>query len=232
MNSPVPFALSALVLLSGSSSACGPKSALIQAPDRLQAYVNEAKQSAAAVTPAEGSLWTGRGRQANLFRDFKAREVNDIVTIRVSESTSANAKADTKNTKATESKAGFDNLFGAEKLIKELPTAISGKASSSFTGEGSTNRTTSLTTTISARVADVLPNGNLLIEGARQIYLNDETQTVYLTGVVRPEDISAANIVSSSSVAQMVVSLHGKGSVSRPLKAGWLYKILNGVLPF
>ena len=109
---------------------------------------------------------------------------------------------------------------------------LSGTSNSSFSGEGSTTRATTLTTTITARVVEVFPNGNLLVEGAREIRLNNETQTVYITGVVRPEDISRSNKVPSAAVAQMEVRLQGRGSVSQPIKPGWLYRILTTVMPF
>ena len=90
---------------------------------------------------------------------------------------------------------------------------------------------TALSTTISARVKDVLPNGYLVLEGVREVQLNDENQTVYITGVVRPEDITASNMVSSSSVAELAVRVEGRGTVSQPLRPGWLYRILS-MLPF
>ena len=81
-------------------------------------------------------------------------------------------------------------------------------------------------------MVDVLPNGYLVVEGMREIRVNNENQSVYLTGVVRPEDINANNTVLSSSVAQMSVRVQGHGAVSQPIKPGWLYKILTGILPF
>jgi flagellar L-ring protein precursor FlgH len=109
---------------------------------------------------------------------------------------------------------------------------VSGKSDSSFEGTGSTSRETTLQTSLTARIIDVLPNGYLVVEGMREIRVNNENQSVYLTGVVRPEDINANNTVLSSSVAQMSVRVQGKGVVSQPIKPGWLFKILNGVLPF
>jgi flagellar L-ring protein precursor FlgH len=109
---------------------------------------------------------------------------------------------------------------------------INGKGSSSFEGEGSTSRMTSLETSLTARVIDVLPNGYLVVEGMRDVRVNNENQSVYLTGVVRPDDISANNVVLSPSIAQMSVRLQGKGIVSQPIKPGWLYRILNGIMPF
>jgi flagellar L-ring protein precursor FlgH len=85
---------------------------------------------------------------------------------------------------------------------------------------------------VSARVVDVLPNGYLVVEGAREVRLNNENQTITITGVVRPVDISQNNEVLSSAIAQMSVKVQGKGLVSQPLNPGWLFKILNGILPF
>jgi flagellar L-ring protein precursor FlgH len=89
-----------------------------------------------------------------------------------------------------------------------------------------------LQTSLTARVIDVLPNGYLVVEGMREIRVNNENQGVYLTGVVRPADISPGNVVLSSAVAQMTVRVQGRGVVSQPIMPGWLYKILNNILPF
>jgi flagellar L-ring protein FlgH len=214
------------------SAGCVPTKARVNDPTELRAYVESANKQKDATTGAEGSLWVDNAYRSNLFRDPKARYVNDMVTIKVSEVTQAVASADAKNGRDTSATAGFDKLFGLEKGIKEIPTMLSGKSSSSFEGKGSTSRATTLETNLTARVIDVLPNGYLVVEGMREIHLNNENQSIYLTGVVRSEDISPGNIVLSSSIAQMTVRVQGKGIVSQPIKPGWLYKILNGILPF
>jgi flagellar L-ring protein precursor FlgH len=194
--------------------------------------VEEAKTEPPPGPGSDGSLWVEQGRQSNLFRDFKARQINDIVTIRVYEKTTARATADAESGKEMEIEAGFSKLLGLEKGIKELPELVAGKGSSAYKGQGSTSRDTALSTTISARVRDVLPNGYLVLEGVREVRLNDENQTVYITGVVRPEDITASNMVSSSSIAELSVRVEGRGTVSQPLQPGWLYRILSSLLPF
>jgi flagellar L-ring protein precursor FlgH len=221
-----------IALLVLSSTACGPKNIEVTATDSLGRFVEDAKNTPAPEPENEGSLWVGHGRQSNLFRDFKARQINDIVTIRVYEKTTARATADAESGREMEMEAGFSKLFGLEKGIKELPELVAGKGSSTFQGQGSTSRDTALSTTISARVKDVLPNGYLVLEGVREVRLNDENQTVYITGVVRPEDITASNMVSSSSIAELAVRVEGRGVVSQPLRPGLLYRILNSVLPF
>jgi flagellar L-ring protein precursor FlgH len=119
-----------------------------------------------------------------------------------------------------------------EKQISELPNLVDGKSNTTFKGSGSTTRETALSTTITARVKAVLPNGYLVVEGVRELRLNNENQTLLLTGVVRPEDISSRNIVPSGAIAQMEVRLQGHGLVSQPLKPGWLFRVLSGVFPF
>jgi flagellar L-ring protein FlgH len=210
---------------------CGPKKAPITSAASLNDYLAEANAQAAATQTGDGSLWVGQGSN-NMFRDFKARQVNDVVTIVVSETTQANSAADASNNKDSAITSSAGNLFGLEKKVKELSTAVDAKGTNTYKGSGSTTRATSLTTTLTARVKNVLPNGYLLIEGVREIRLNNENQTMYLTGVIRPEDISAKNLIASGAVAQMEVRLQGKGVVSQPLKPGWLYRILSGVLPF
>ena len=221
-----------LMVIALLSAGCAPTKARVNDPTELHAYVESAKKTGSEAQKSEGSLWTGAGYRSNLFRDAKARSIDDVVTIRVSETTQAVASADAKNARATSATAGFDNLFGMEKAIKELPSIVSGKSDSSFEGKGSTSRETTLQTSLTARVIDVLPNGYLVVEGMREIRVNNENQSIYLTGVVRPEDIGPSNAVLSSAVAQMSVRVQGKGVVSQPIKPGWLFKLLNGILPF
>jgi flagellar L-ring protein FlgH len=210
---------------------CAAHQVRVNDPTGLREYVEDASKSRDEKDSGTGSLWAN-GYHSNLFRDLKARYVNDVVTIRVIETTQAVASADAKNARSTSTTAGFDNLFGLEKAIKELPTMVSGKGDSSFEGKGSTSRATTLETSLTARVKEVLPNGYLLVEGKREVRVNNENQIVSLTGVVRPEDISSNNTVLSSAVAQMSVQVQGRGAVSQPIKPGWLYRILTGILPF
>lgn len=214
------------------ASGCISKRAEVQDPTDLKGYIEDAHKQAAESKNEEGSLWISHGYRSDLFRDPKARFVNDVVTIQVLETTQALASADANNSRASEAQAGFEAFFGLDKKIKELPAFLKGTSNSSFEGEGSTSRQTTLRTSLTARVVDVLPNGYLVVEGFRDIHLNDENQSVYLSGVVRPEDIGPGNVVLSTSIAQMSVRVRGEGVVSQPIKPGWLYRILNGVLPF
>jgi len=232
MGRKMDYGLMAMVLLAGMMPGCGPKKVPMTAASGLGAYVTEASAQAVPPQSSEGSLWVAQGANSNLFRDFKARQVNDVVTILVAETTSANATADAANSKNSTASIGMNSLFGLEKKIKELPNLVDGKSNMTFQGNGSTMRATTLTTAMTARVKGVLPNGYLVIEGVREIRVNNENQTIYLTGVVRPEDINARNVVLSSAIAQMEVRVQGRGVVSQPLKPGLLYRILSGIFPF
>jgi flagellar L-ring protein precursor FlgH len=225
--------LSCLALLLATATGCKPKSvSTSEAANALSAYVAEAKNPIHDETHAEGSLWVDHSQRSDLVRDFRARELNDSVTIRVVETTVASTSADAKTTKDSAMSTQVDSLFGLEKHIDELPNLINGKSTSAFKGAGSTSRTSSLVTSVSARVVDVLPNGYLVVEGAREVRLNNENQTITIAGIVRPVDISQNNVVLSSAISQMSVKVQGKGLVSQPLNPGWLFKILNGILPF
>jgi flagellar L-ring protein precursor FlgH len=230
---PIGLRSASLVLAVVFACGCGPKSAkTVSSISALEAYVAEAKATNPTVGVNEGSLWVAHGSRTDLFRDPRARDINDVVTLRVQESTQASAAADTKNSKTTAANASYTGFFGAQNSIKELPNLIAGKAANTFEGSGATTRNTTLSTNMTARVVDVLPNGYLVIEGVREIRLNNENQVLYLTGVVRPEDISRNNVVLSSSVAQMTVRLQGHGTISQHVNPGWLYKILNNIMPF
>ena len=223
----------ALIVSAFIFSGCGgaPRQVQVADPTGIEQYRAEATRAAAEAEFNEGSLWTNSGQHSNLFRDMKARFVNDVVTILVSETTQAVTSADASNRRSSSMAAGIDQLFGLENGVKELPGMISGTGQIRFNGEGSTSRETRLQTTLTARVIDVLPNGYLVVEGRREVRVNNENQMVVLSGVVRPSDINRSNVVLSSAVAQMSVQVQGKGTVSQPLKPGWLHQIINGIWP-
>ena len=229
------FAWIVMALMAGAFifTGCAASRNVVQTndPTGVEEYLAESKRAAAEMEFSKGSLWTNSGQHSNLFRDMKARYVNDVVTIRVSETTQAISSADASTRRSTSMSAGIDSLIGLQNGVKELPDLVSGAGKTNFDGKGSTSRATQLQTTLTARVTDVLPNGYLVVEGKREVRVNNENQTVILSGIVRPSDVNRSNIVLSSAVAQMSVRVQGKGTVSQPLRPGWLYQILQGVWP-
>ncbi len=187
---------------------------------------------------AEGSLWRSRSDSAFLFTDLKAYRVNDLVTVRIAETSEASREATTKTSRASTLAANFKALFGAEKLLaKGLPnfdedSVVSATNQNDFDGSGKTTRKGEFTATITTRVVDVLPNGYLAIEGYREIVVNNESQWISLTGVVRPRDIKPDNTVLSNLIADVQMEFTGVGVISAKQRPGWIARILDYIWPF
>jgi flagellar L-ring protein FlgH len=196
--------------------------------------------ASAAVREADtgGSLWHEDAPLIAMFSDQKARNVGDIVTIRISESSAATNEASTETDRSSSLGAGLDSFFGAENRYTGTDpffnpfSRVAGGAESEFEGTGSTKRSGDLNAYITALVTQVLPNGNLVVSGSREVLINNENQVIRLTGVVRPRDIDADNQVLSTYVADARISYSGNGIVDDRQKPGWLTNIVMKVWPF
>jgi flagellar L-ring protein precursor FlgH len=189
-------------------------------------YLVSARATAARPATPE-SLW-----MAGLSGDLRARRVNDLVTVRVVEFVSAQGSADSSLDKNSSASASVTNLFGLESRYPGWldPTSLASLgASTSFQGGGSTARAGSLTAVITARVADVLPNGDLALEGIREIDINGDRQIIVLTGVVRASDVGPGNVVPSTAIGQMRIRYFGRGLIKDNLQPGWLVRVLNKI---
>jgi len=201
----------------------------------LDRYVAEAagRRVTGDTAPAPGSLFAPGARLADLVRDPRAYQVDDIVTIVVSDQASAVAKGTTNTSRASSAKHSVSALGGVTRSTGPLANLSNLSGESKLQGEGSTSRETVLSTTLSARVTHVLPNGYLVVEGQKENLVNSERQTVVVRGVVRPTDLGSDNSVQSNRLAQLEVRINGKGvigdAVRRPF---FLYRLLLGLLPF
>jgi flagellar L-ring protein precursor FlgH len=202
----------------------------------LDQYVKDAMSrpgQASQNGASPGSLWTPSALLADMARDSRANRVDDQVTILVSVNTSASSTGNTKTsrTSALNSSASSALLPAAAKL--PLSNLITLGGNSTLQGQGATSRQTTLTTHLSARVTNVLPNGYLVIEGHKDTMINSERETVTVRGVVRPPDLSAENAVTSDRLAELEVRINGKGVVGDSIRRpNALYRILMGILPF
>jgi flagellar L-ring protein precursor FlgH len=183
-----------------------------------------------------GSLWN-EGR-SGLFADHKARQIGDILTVAIFEEASASKEATTSTGRKSSASADLTRLFGLERNIATInkaidPTSlISTSYENDFKGSGSTMRKEDLVATLSTRVVEVLPNGNLCIEGGKTVTVNNEDQIIRLAGIVRPADISYNNFVDSKYILDARISYTGKGVISDKQKPGWLVRVLDNVWPF
>jgi flagellar L-ring protein precursor FlgH len=185
---------------------------------------------------AKGSLW--QDSSVGLTDDHKARRKGDILTIVIAEQASASKQATTGTSRKTNISAGVPNLLGLETNMTgirnwmDLSNLIKANSQSTFDGSGTTTRKENLSATITAKVVEVLPNGNLLLSGRRNVKVNNEDQLILVEGTVRPRDISPDNAVSSSQVADARITYTGKGIVSDQTNPGWLTNVFNKIWPF
>lgn len=169
---------------------------------------------------------------AGLTSDRRASRVNDLVTVRVLENIVSSATADSQLDKNSSASASVPSLFGVETRLPSMidPTNLASmSADSAFKGSGTTTRTSQLTATMTTRVAEVLPNGDLVLEGVRELDLNGERQLVVLTGIVRAQDVRRNNQVLSTQVAQLRIQYYGRGLMKDNLKPGWLVRVMNKI---
>lgn len=160
----------------------------------------------------------------DLTSDLTARHVNDLITIRVIESLSASGSADSNVNKNGSASAAMPGRIGTA-LGKALPTSSESK----FQGSGGTTRTTELSAILSARVIEVLPSGDLVVEGVREVDINGDRSVVVLSGVVRPTDIQPGNVVLSTQIGQLRIRSLSAGLMKDSLTPGWIVRIFNKI---
>jgi len=183
-----------------------------------------------------GSLWTDG--QGDLFSDNKARNLGDILTVVIYEQASASKEATTETDRKSSASADITKFLGLEEKIADIlsnsdPTdLINASYKSDFEGSGTTTRKEDLVATLTTQVVGVLPNGNLGIAGKKKVTVNNEDQYILLTGIVRPMDITADNLIDSKYILDAEISYTGKGVISDRQKPGWLTRVLDHIWPF
>lgn len=177
------------------------------------------------------SLWAAGDR--SMYADRKAARPGDIVTVVVAESAASSNSQSKKSSRESALEDAVSRFVFSPGLSQrgELPSlGLAGKASASGGGEVSNNQ--SLSSRAAVLVTDVMPNGNLVIQGVRVVTFSGETQYVVLHGIVRPDDVSAANTVLSSNVADAKIEVVFEGALSDAQKRGWLSKVYETLRPF
>jgi flagellar L-ring protein FlgH len=186
---------------------------------------------------ASNSLWR-QGSRA-FFKDQRAQQVGDLVTVRVKVTDQAQINNSTSRSRKAEEGMGAQNLFGLEaEGIKFLPDGtqldalVNADSNSSSTGSGSIRRSEQLVTNVAAVVTQVLPNSNLVIEGKQEIRVNFEVRELIVAGVVRPEDIEADNTVDSTKIAQARIAYGGRGQITDVQQPRYGQQVMDVLLPF
>ncbi len=186
-----------------------------------------------SVDALPGAIWSPSGRLNELGRDLRASQVDDVVTILVTENVNAVASGVSSTERASSASQSVTKLAGIKSPAGALANLLGTNGDQKLNGTGTTSRASTLTATLTGRVVKVLPGGLLLIEGEKHIQVNSEQQHIMVRGIVRPADISTANTVSSTSVADMEVRVNGQGVVSDAVRRpNVLYRLILGLLPF
>jgi flagellar L-ring protein FlgH len=191
--------------------------------------------------PQEGSLWPGETSENLLFADTKAKQVGDIVTVQLEENFESSNSATTGVSKDSEidlgvsTVLGLPNDYGISNFLgsgNAFDPSVQAQSSRSTNGAGITTRGGSMTGTIAAIIQEELPHGMFRIEGRRTVTVNNEDQTMVLTGFIRRVDIGFANIISSQQIADADIVYTGKGVISDEQNVGWLMRFFAWVWPF
>lgn len=201
-------------------------------PSRPEPTYKPAYPRVAAAEPASlGAIYQTAGG-LSLFRDSRASQIGDLLTIQLEERTSSSKSAETTIKKESEHKLPNPSVFG--KLIDGSTDDLNDiNNTAEFNGEAESDQSNSLSGTLSAVVAEVLPNGLLLVQGEKWLNLNRGEEYVRVSGLVRPADISADNSVSSLRLADARIAYSGTGALADSNRSGWLSRFfLNPILPF
>jgi flagellar L-ring protein precursor FlgH len=185
---------------------------------------------------SSGSLWQESSR--SLVADFRASRVGDLVMVMIDESPNAKGDAETKLDRTSSMSLGAPQLFGFAQAIQKahpdlnMQDVFDVMSKTSFDGAGETTRSSRVQAAMAVRVKKQLPNGDLFVEGTKVLMVNEEELHIYVSGVIRPEDITQDNSVRSSVVADAEIEFVGRGVLTENQSQGWLTRFLGAINPF
>jgi flagellar L-ring protein precursor FlgH len=179
-----------------------------------------------------GSLWQPQGGMGDLAADYKARNVNDVIIIRIVEQTTSDTQGNLKSQRQFQTTTAITQLLGVPKTTGGLQNIFGGNSNTQLQGQADSSTSDTLNTILAGRVTQVLPNGTLVIEAARELEMNGQKHVATVSGLVRPGDIAADNSVLSTQIGDLHASVRGKGVITDATRAPnpvvrWLLRILS-----
>src|ERR1700688_2933693 len=188
-----------------------------------------------AVSYNANSLWRNGSR--SFFKDQRAHQVGDILTVTVNITDQANFANETQRSRSATEDSGITNFLGSQTLGAQAQKILPGRiltadGTSSSDGKGTIQRQESLQTNVAAVVTQTLPNGNLVVEGKQEIRVNFEMRELIVAGVVRPEDIQSDNTIDSSTIAEARIAYGGRGQIMDVQQPRYGTQLMDVVLPF
>ncbi|MBS1141009.1 MAG: Flagellar L-ring protein [Proteobacteria bacterium] len=180
---------------------------------------------------ANGSIYQAASSRP-LFEDRRARFVGDTITVKITESTTASTKSNNKVDQSNAQKYGLGAATGVFSRVMPGAMDLSANSSTAFSGKGEAANNNIFTGNMTVTVIDVMPNGNLLVSGEKQVAIGSEQEFVRISGVVNPSFVDAFNIVESSKIADARIEYKSSGQVSDGQVMGWLARFFLNVMPF
>jgi flagellar L-ring protein FlgH len=181
------------------------------------------------------SLWRNGSRA--FFKDQRAHQIGDILTVQVNITDKANIANETQRSRTNTEDSGITNFLGSNTIKTPATSILPGRiltadSTSSSDGKGSVNRSEALSTNVAAVVTQVLPNGNMVVEGKQEIRVNFEIRELIVAGIVRPEDIQSDNTIDSTKIAQARIAYGGRGQITEVQQQRYGQQVMDVVLPF
>ncbi|WP_174242222.1 flagellar basal body L-ring protein FlgH [Granulicella sp. WH15] len=199
----------------------------------LSSYLTRVKAETAIDYTAAGSTWTDSGRLARLSTDVRALRPHDLISVVIAENLSASTDGTVKNSRASNANSSISGLIGTLHAGNALQNLINQTSASGLNAQGQSETNSSLSTVLGGQVIEVLSNGTLVIEAARQVEFAQQTQTIILRGLVRPEDISQQNQILSTAISSLELEVKGKGIVNDYThRQNALVRFLQNILVF
>jgi flagellar L-ring protein precursor FlgH len=199
----------------------------------LSSYLERVRAENSNMQATPGSIWIDSGRLTRMGTDVRAMRPHDLVSVVVSESLAASTDGTVKNSRASNANSSISALFGTLHAGNALQNLVNQTSSSGLNAQGTSATNSSLSTTFGGQVIEVLPNGMLVVEAARQVEFSQQTQTIILRGLVRPEDISQQNQVLSTAISSLELEVRGKGIINDYThRQNALVRLLQKVLIF
>jgi flagellar L-ring protein precursor FlgH len=199
----------------------------------LSSYLERVRADNSNIQSTPGSIWTDSGRLTRMVTDVRAMRPHDLISVVVSESLAASTDGTVKNSRASNASSAISGLIGTLHAGNALQNLINQTSSAGLNAQGTSATNSSLSTTFGGQVVEVLPNGMLVIEAARQVEFSQQTQTIILRGLVRPEDISQQNQVLSTAISSLELEVRGKGIINDYThRQNALVRLLQKVLIF
>ena len=183
------------------------------ATSALDAYLVRVHAQDLAAPASPGSTWSDTGRLSRLMSDVRAFQPHDLISVVVTESIVSTANGSIAGSRTSAANSQITALLSAFSKSSSASNLLGQTSSNTLTGTAQAADNSTLTTTLGGTVVEVLPNGVMVIEAARQVHFSQETQTIVLRGLVRPEDVSAQNQVVSTAISNMELQVVGKGIV-------------------